>query len=159
MWGHLPAPAGGAREGNVLFATWYDGLSPLDADAGLSVADFDRLLALRDQVAKVLEPMRAAGEIGAALDAEVALRCNVADQNWLAPFVDELRFLLISGDVALIADDDAKEILILATATDKPKWVRCWQHRGDVDGDPAHPGLCARCVGNIEGAGETRRWF
>jgi isoleucyl-tRNA synthetase len=125
----------------------------------LSEGDFERLLALREQVAKVLEPMRAAGEIGAALDAEVALRCNVADQNWLAPFVDELRFLLISGDVALIADDDAKEILILATATDKPKCVRCWQHRGDVDGDPAHPGLCARCVGNIEGAGETRRWF
>ena len=36
--------------------------------------DFDRLLALRDQVAKVLEPMRADGEIGAALDAEIALQ-------------------------------------------------------------------------------------
>src|SRR5690606_27442171 len=28
MWGYLPAPAGGARDGNVLFATWYDGLAP-----------------------------------------------------------------------------------------------------------------------------------
>src|SRR5690606_4684007 len=96
MWSHLP-PANGeaARGGNVLFATWYDGLQALPADAPLSADDFDRLLALRDDVAKVLEPMRAAGEIGAALDAEVALRCNVADQGWLAPFVDELRFLLI----------------------------------------------------------------
>ena len=45
--------------------------------------------------------MRANGAIGAALEAEIALRCGVADQNWLAPLVDELRFLLISGDVDL----------------------------------------------------------
>jgi isoleucyl-tRNA synthetase len=160
LWAYLPpAPGETERGGNVLFATWYDWLEPLPADAALSEGDFERLLALREQVAKVLEPMRAAGEIGAALDAEVALRCNVADQNWLAPFVDELRFLLISGDVTLAADDDAKDIVVLATATDKPKCVRCWQRRGDVGGDPAHSGLCVRCVGNIEGAGETRRWF
>ena len=57
----------------MLFATWYDGLAPLPADAPLSANDFDKLLALREQVAKVLEPMRANGEIGAALEAEIAL--------------------------------------------------------------------------------------
>ena len=78
----------------------------------LSADDFDRLLALREQVSKVLEPMRANGAIGAALEAEIALRCGVADQNWLAPLVDELRFLFISGDVHLLADDNAHEIAV-----------------------------------------------
>jgi isoleucyl-tRNA synthetase len=160
MWSYLPPAAGEAtRGGNVLFATWYEGLRPLPVDAALSAEDFDRLLALRDDVAKVLEPMRAAGEIGAALDAEVALRCGVADQGWLAPFVDELRFLLISGDVRVVADEDARGIAVEASPTDKPKCVRCWQHRGDVGNDPAHPELCGRCVSNVEGPGETRRWF
>jgi isoleucyl-tRNA synthetase len=161
MWSYLP-PAGGeaTRGGNVLFATWYEGLQPLPADAALSADDFDRLLALRDDVAKVLEPMRAAGAIGAALEAELSLRCGVADQNWLAPFVDELRFLLISGDVRIVADDDAREIAVEAARTDKPKCVRCWQHRGDVGSDPAHPAICGRCVSNLDdGPGETRRWF
>jgi isoleucyl-tRNA synthetase len=107
----------------------------------------------------VLERMRAAGTIGAALDAEIALRCGVADQNWLAPFVDELRFLLISGDVRVVADDDARDMAVEATPTGKPKCVRCWQRRGDVGADPAHPEICGRCVSNIEGPGETRRWF
>src|SRR5690606_33465988 len=66
MWGYLP----GRREDNVLFTTWYDGLAPLPPDAALSTEDFECLLSLREQVSKVLEPMRAAGEIGAALDAE-----------------------------------------------------------------------------------------
>jgi len=149
----------GERVGNVLFATWYDGLAALADDAPLSADDFERLLALREQVAKVLEPMRAGGEIGAALDAEIALRCGVADQNRLAPMVDELRFLLISGDVEIIADDAAKDLVVLATPTAKAKCVRCWHRRADVGIDPAHPEICGRCVSNIEGPGEDRRWF
>jgi isoleucyl-tRNA synthetase len=160
IWRHLPAMTEqGERVGNVLFATWYDGLAPLADDAPLSAEDFERLLALREQVAKVLEPMRAGGEIGAALDAEIALRCGVADQNRLAPMVDELRFLLISGDVEIIADDAAKDLVVLATPTAKAKCVRCWHRRADVGIDPAHPDICGRCVSNIEGPGEDRHWF
>ncbi|QDA58247.1 isoleucine--tRNA ligase [Thermomonas aquatica] len=156
MWGHLP----GERAGNVLFATWYDGLAPLADDAALSAADMDGLLALREQVAKVLEPMRAAGEIGAALDAEIELRCGVAEQNRLAPLADELRFLFISGDVRVVPDAEAKGVVgVFAQATTKAKCVRCWHRRGDVGADPRHPELCMRCVSNIEGPGETREWF
>src|SRR5690606_4496396 len=107
--------------GNVLFATWYDGLAPLPAAAPLSTREFDDLLRLREQVSKVLEPMRASGEIGAALDAEITLTCGVADQNWLSGLADELRFFFISGDVALVADDEAEAVTVTAAATDKPK--------------------------------------
>ena len=160
MWRYLPAVTEqGEREGNVLFATWYEGLTPLDGDAPLSATDFERLLALREEVSKTLEPMRAAGEIGAALEAEISLNANVADQNWLAPFADELRFLFISGDVEVLADDAVKDIAVRAVPTTKPKCVRCWHYRADVGSDSQHPELCARCVSNIEGPGEDRRWF
>lgn len=160
MWRHLPANTEhGPREDNVLFTTWYDGLALLPADAVLSDEDFKRLLGLRDSVAKTLEPMRAAGQIGAALEAEISLRCGVADQNWLAPLADELRFLFISGDVEVIADDDIKDIAVLAARTGKTKCVRCWHHRADVGVDERHPDLCGRCVSNVAGPGEDRRWF
>jgi isoleucyl-tRNA synthetase len=38
------------------------------------------------------------------------------------------------------------------------KCVRCWQHRPDVGSVAQHPELCGRCVQNIEGPGETRRY-
>ncbi len=160
MWRHLPAGTdSGPREGNVLFATWYDGLALLPPDAALSPEDFKRLLALRDDVAKTLEPMRAAGQIGAALEAEISLRCGVADQNWLAPLADELRFLFISGDVEVIADDAIQDIAVLAVKTGKRKCVRCWHYRADIGVSAEHPDLCGRCVDNIAGEGEDRRWF
>ncbi len=156
MWAYLP----GEHPGNVLFTTWYDGLAPLPDDAALSAKDFEGLLELREQVTRALEPMRAAGQIGAALEAEIELRCSVADQNWLAPLADELRFLLISGDVRVVPDTEAKGVIgVFAQPTTKPKCVRCWHHREDVGAHAAHPLLCGRCVANVEGPGEERKWF
>ena len=131
----------------------------MPAEAPLTAADFRRLLALRESVSRTLEPMRAAGDIGAALEAEISLACGVSEQNWLAPFVDELRFLFITGDVSVVADDATKDIAVSATASDKPKCGRCWHYRSDVGEHESHPTLCGRCVDNVDGQGEDRRWF
>ena len=154
LWGYLP----GERSGHVLFATWYDGLAPLPADAELSAADFDQLLALREQVAKVLEPMRANGAIGAALEAEITIAANEEQAVRWQPLADELRFLLISGDVQ-VRPATTDEVFVSAQPTEKTKCVRCWQFRADVGTVQAHPELCARCADNLDGAGEDRRWF
>ncbi len=171
MWQHLP----GAHEENVLFATWYDGLAPLTTNALLDDAAskdaasndaaskhvaldrerFDRLLALREQVAKTLEPMRASGEIGAALDAEITLQCGAEEFAWLSPLADELRFYFISGDVTVVQGGDAVSAVVSA----KPKCIRCWHHRADVGAHAEHPEICGRCVSNVEGPGEERKWF
>jgi len=154
LWGYLP----GERKENVLFATWYEGLAPLPADAPLNAADFDQLLALREQVAKVLEPMRANGAIGAALEAEITVAADAETAARWQPLAEELRFLLISGDVQ-VRPATTDEVFVSAQPTGKQKCVRCWHYRADVGSVAAHPELCGRCVTNIDGAGEDRRWF
>ncbi|WP_372374822.1 isoleucine--tRNA ligase [Xanthomonas axonopodis pv. cajani] len=154
LWGYLP----GKHVDNVLFATWYDGLAPLPADAALTGADFDKLLVLREQVAKVLEPMRANGAIGAALEAEITVAADAQTAARWQPLAEELRFLFISGDVTVTAAS-TDDIFVSAQPTTKAKCVRCWHHQASVGSDPRHPDLCSRCVSNIEGPGEQRRWF
>lgn len=154
IWSYLP----GERKGNVLFETWYEGLQPLPAGAKLSAADFEQLLALREQVAKVLEPMRANGVIGAALDAEIAVSANAATAAKWKPLEDELRFFFISGDVS-VSEVASDEIYVLAQPTAKPKCVRCWHHRADIGAHAEHPELCGRCVSNVAGDGEQRAFF
>ena len=154
LWGYLP----GKRADNVLFTTWYDGLAPLPADAQLTAADFDQLLALREQVSKVLEPMRANGAIGAALEAEITVAANEEQAARWQPLAEEMRFLFISGDVS-VRPATTDEVFVSAQPTDKAKCVRCWHYRADVGSVEAHPELCGRCVSNIDGAGEDRRWF
>nr|WP_306175566.1 MULTISPECIES: isoleucine--tRNA ligase [unclassified Stenotrophomonas] len=154
LWGYLP----GARKDNVLMATWYDGLAPLPADAPLNAADFDQLLALREHVSKVLEPMRANGAIGAALEAEITVAADAETAARWQPLAEELRFLLISGDVQ-VRPATTDEVFVSAQPTEKQKCVRCWHYRADVGAVAAHAELCGRCVSNLDGAGEDRRWF
>nr|WP_213014366.1 isoleucine--tRNA ligase [Stenotrophomonas sp. CFBP 13725] len=154
LWGYLP----GKRSAHVLFDTWYEGLAPLPADAELTAADFDQLLALREQVSKVLEPMRANGAIGAALEAEITVAASEEQAARWQPLAEELRFLLISGDVQ-VRPATTDEVFVSAQPTSKTKCARCWHFRSDVGSVPEHPEICGRCADNIDGAGEDRRWF
>jgi isoleucyl-tRNA synthetase len=166
VWQHMPARQGDSP----LFATWYDGLAPLPQDAVLATADMDRLLSLREAVAMVLEPMRAAGAIGAGLEAEVDLYLDDALHGRLAPVAPELRYLFLTSALrlhplaarpedAVQASLPAGEAWILARPSAHPKCIRCWHYREDVGRHPDHPELCGRCVDNVAGAGEERRFF
>ena len=79
---------------------------------------------------------------------------------------DELRFLLITsyahvnpGPIPANAVKASHEdVWIHVVPSDHPKCVRCYQLRADVGSDPRHPEICARCVSNVEGPGEERRF-
>ena len=82
---------------------------------------------------------------------------------------DELRFVLITSYARVhpltarpadtpVVDIEGGQVAVLARASGHGKCVRCWHHREDVGSHAAHPDLCGRCVENVEGAGETRRF-
>jgi isoleucyl-tRNA synthetase len=49
-------------------------------------------------------------------------------------------------------------VWIRAAKTSAVKCARCWHRVIDVGSNQEHPELCLRCVGNISGAAETRRF-
>ena len=169
IWRHMP----GARDGSVLFETWYQDLGGSGA-AARDVVAWAELLALRETVTRVLEPMRKGGDIGAALDAEVEVYVDAARAARWQAHGEELRFFLITSScrvhaLAQAPADALEESLDLGAeripvklrvaVSAAPKCVRCWHHRDDVGAHAAHPELCGRCVDNIEGPGENRRFF
>ncbi|MCI0407368.1 MAG: isoleucine--tRNA ligase, partial [Acidobacteria bacterium] len=58
---------------------------------------WERVMTVREVVAKELEGLRVAGRIGSSLDAEVHLYCNGALYHSLSAFEDELRFVMITS--------------------------------------------------------------
>ncbi|HEX7113321.1 MAG TPA: zinc finger domain-containing protein, partial [Mizugakiibacter sp.] len=152
-----------------LFETWYAGLQATQGTPEQRRFWAD-LLALREGVSKVLEEMRKAGTLGASLEAEVAIHADAALRARYAEVADELRFFFITSaltladaaskpaDAARVALADG-EAWVTAAASGAPKCVRCWHHRADVGAHAEHPGLCGRCVENVAGAGEDRRYF
>jgi isoleucyl-tRNA synthetase len=116
------------------------------------------LLALRADVARELERLREAGEIGAPLEAEVEVRCAGATYQRLSALGSELRFFLITSSAKVIEQGEGDSYVIDVRATTAPKCVRCWHRRPDVGSHADHPELCDRCVTNITTAGEERHY-
>ena len=76
---------------------------------------------------------------------------------------DELRFFFITSRLEfkpVVTKPQAEAgAWIHAVSTSHSKCVRCWHYRADVGQHADDPELCGRCVENVNGAGETRRWF
>ncbi len=171
IWKLMP----GERGESVLFETWYDGLQGLQGSAEQRNA-WSELLAVRSQVAKILEGMRNDGKIGAALEAEVTIHGDFFPFAELlkqdpARAGEELHFFFITSGLDLAAAQsrpadavemktDRVELWIDARRSEGGKCVRCWHYRKDIGVHPEHPEICGRCVANLPGGpGENRQFF
>ncbi len=158
----------GSEHETVFACEWSQDLTRLDDAGALTASEWSRILELRRCTDKRLEALREAGTIGSALDAEVELFCADEDREILHKLDGELRFVLITSDVAVCAADarpaDAvgggdtvgggDGVWVRAVASGADKCERCWHRRADVGDDAAFPGVCARCAENLRDGGD-----
>jgi isoleucyl-tRNA synthetase len=124
--------------------------------------DFEVLIALRRQVTRTIEPLRAKENkvIGNSLEAAVVVRSS--DPETLA-FVEKRKALLpgffIVSEVELDRSAGVEPIeelkqnglhltLSVGKSTSK-RCARCWRHLPSVGQDAEHGELCGRCVGAV----------
>ncbi|MDP1925387.1 MAG: isoleucine--tRNA ligase [Thiobacillus sp.] len=140
-----------AGDDSVFLHTWHT--LPEQTDPVDLLDRWTRIRAIRAEVQKDLETVRAAGGIGSSLQAEVTLHANPDTHALLASLGDDLRFVLITSQARLVASEFDR---IEVTPSAAKKCERCWHYRDDVDTHADHPGLCGRCVSNLTTAGEAR---
>ncbi len=162
IWEFLP----GERSESVFLETWHPAPEVSAADI-----EWPALLQLRSDVTRELEKLRDAGSIGAPLDAEVDVYCAPDEYARFNALGEELRFFLITSHARVHRSEGAPPagatlatntgrggVWISVKPTSDPKCTRCWQRRPDVGSHPDHPEICSRCVTNVEGPGEDRRF-
>ncbi len=159
IWQELLALQGGERweRGTVHAEEFPEGLE-VEEDRAL-LDRWERLLVLREGIAKALELARAEKIIGTSLEAAVTVEANASDTAFLQSFGDELRFLLLTGPVTFGAagegahrSETSEGLLVAVDQAPGQKCARCWNYTEDVGCDPAWPGVCARCSGHIAAA-------
>src|SRR5271163_4303764 len=98
VWSFLP----GVRNESVFLNTWHQ--FPAGAER-VPAIDWPGLITLKTDVARDLERLRAAGEIGAPLEAEVTIYAPAAQAGRYEALRDELRFLLITSQAHVVETD------------------------------------------------------
>lgn len=114
--------------------------NPAWANADLATL-FEKVLAVRTDVQKKLEELRATKTIGSSLEAKVEIS---GDAELLAALqkISDLREVLIVSAVSLKTGSYA----VVATKADGEKCVRCWVYSDQISTAEKTPGVCPKCV-------------
>jgi isoleucyl-tRNA synthetase len=131
---------------------------PAVADAEALLAKYATILAVRADVTKQLEDLRASGAIGSSLQAELEIKAAGDKYRALASLDDDLKFVFITTLARAVEVANHAEEAVNVAASAAPKCERCWHYRADVGAHADHPTLCGRCHSNLFGTGEARRF-
>ena len=162
-WSFMP----GKRDKYVFTAEWYDGLAPLSADAVFNDSFWHEVKQVRDEVYKKLEDARNDRIIGSPLEADVVIYADEAKKSILDRLENELIYVLIVShcDVRPLAEkpESAKDADVAGLAfevrhSSAKKCTRCWHYEDSVGTIAGHEDVCTRCVTNIDGTGEIRKF-
>ena len=102
-----------------------------------------------------IEVRRAEKELGSSLEAEIDIYTNGANYDALLSLGKDLKFVMITSRATLHKGEDEK---VKVGASIHKKCERCWHYRADVGSYAEHPSICGRCVSNLFGAGDARKY-
>jgi isoleucyl-tRNA synthetase len=163
IWTALP----GEHDEFVFTGKWYEGIEQFATEGDFGDEYWSQVLAIKEQVNRALEVAKKDKVLGGSLEAEVTLYVSEALSDVLNKLEDELRFVLITSVAkvdsidnkpASVIDSELDGLFVGISASAAAKCDRCWHHSDTVGQYDAHPELCGRCVENVEGAGETRKF-
>lgn len=163
IWKQIP----GKRTESVFLSQWYEGFFS-DQDQSMGSDFWAQVITIRDAVSGELEKARNEKLIGSSLAAEIDLYVDPSMMQVLHKLNDELRFVFITSDARIhpltqkpaeaVKAEGVAELWISVSASEHEKCARCWHHHPDVGTIAGHETVCGRCVENIEGDGERRRY-
>ncbi|HHX8334625.1 TPA: isoleucine--tRNA ligase [Vibrio diabolicus] len=163
IWNEMP----GERDKFVFTGEWFDGLFGLAEGEELNNEFWAEIQAVRGAVNKLLEDARKEKTIGGALQAEVILFADDALAAKINKLEDELRFVLLTSAATVkplgektdaAQATDIEGLFVEVAAAEGEKCDRCWHHTPDVGTIEGHEKVCGRCVSNVEGEGEVRKF-
>lgn len=121
------------------------------------MAEWDKIIALRNDVNKALELARADKTIGKSLDAEITLYVSDSAAESFKAIADyDFSTLFITSKVNVsygfrdgYEAEQFSGISVKVEPSSHPKCLRCWTHNEHIGENKEHPDLCPRCIAAI----------
>jgi isoleucyl-tRNA synthetase len=153
IWKHVPKRANQPESVHMsLFPAAQELTGALDEKRS---ADWDRILAVREEVLKALEPARAGKLISSGLEARVTLIAKSDLAALLRKHASSLPGFFIVSQVEVADEGSAngsataaglEGLMIRVERAQGAKCERCWNYSTQVGKDPDDPRICERCV-------------
>ncbi len=155
VWKYVPHASNDPQ--SIHMATFPDAVEFESALDQNRAENWDRLLGIRNEVLKALEPLRAAKTISANLEARVTLTAprKVAEllQKYAACLpamfiVSQVEVVSSNGDGATAPGIEGAQVRV--GRAEGKKCERCWNYSTHVGENAKYPTVCERCVAALD---------
>ena len=145
VWGHLAKSQGDPASVHLaLFPQPEELTFGLTAQQRTQLADWEKLIEVRNEVLKSIEVARQSKLVGTSLEALVRIKASAELYPLLSRYLSELPGLFIVSQVVLEKGEGALEVEI--EEAQGVKCERCWKYTTDVGQNSEFPTVCAACV-------------
>jgi isoleucyl-tRNA synthetase len=150
IWSYMPHKKDDNLESVML--NFYPKAKPEYENQSLE-AKWNKLIKVKEEVAKKLELARASKEIGTSLEAKVTLFAEGTQYDFLSENEQLLKDLFIVSEVSLKNNrrnsDEEVALGIQITKAEGDKCERCWGYSASVGINKLHPTICQKCIANL----------
>ena len=138
---------------------WYE-LPENPMYMSVDIGRWDTIRIVRTLAQKEIEKLRETSSVGSSLQAELEFHLLEEGSQYqaIAALEDDLKFVMITSEVRVYKATSSEGQKILVKPSAHKKCDRCWHYRADVGTDAEHPTICGRCVSNLFGTGEARKY-
>jgi len=147
IWTYLPKVQG--RAASVHATTFMDEAEIAGAPDAQLIADWQLLLASREDVLKALEEARNQKLIGTGLEAKVTVDAPASMYPVLDKYRELLRYVYIVSAVELKKSAETNgtgNVKVTVEKAPGQKCERCWNYSIHVGEDSTYPTVCERCA-------------
>lgn len=152
VWSFLPKISGRQESVHLAYFPQADDIAgkvPDESYAKGLRADFDSLMAVRDEALKALETARQEKMIGSSLEAVVTIHASDGLYKVLDRYRQEMRYLLIVSGVEVVqasGGNGSSPVRVEVTKAPGEKCERCRNYSVHVGEDQRYPTVCERCL-------------
>jgi isoleucyl-tRNA synthetase len=119
------------------------------ADPSVENPKWQKLMSLRDEVLKALEPLRRDKIIGSNQESTITIRCGGDYATTIEQFgLKNFAALCIVSEVKLEKSDGQTQVI--AQKSPHKKCQRCWNYWSSVGQDAEYKDVCQRCADTLK---------
>jgi isoleucyl-tRNA synthetase len=156
VWQALPRTSRKPESVHIALFPGAEEITGMDHDERIEKplrADFDQLLAVRDEVLKALEIARQEKLIRRSEEAAITIHAPSGLYELMQRYNDDLRFLLVVSGVTVeqaVQGNGNAPLRVLVGNAPGQKCERCWFYSTHVGENERYPTVCERCLAALE---------
>ncbi|BFI91148.1 isoleucine--tRNA ligase [Enterobacterales bacterium endosymbiont of Anomoneura mori] len=157
IWNYLP----GKRSKFIFTEEWYNKLIIYKSKI-LDDKFWNEIIKIKNKINKKIENLRIKKKIGSTLEANIEIYANNKLIKYLKKFKNELNYLFIISNIKLFILDKINKInnfKIFINISKEKKCNRCWHYTNNISKISKYIGICNRCIINLFGLGENRKFI